>query len=415
MWWPGIRQHLKDKYEACRVCQEITRLHYENPPILVQQDLAEVIQPMDELRVDWGSVGRRHFHVVVDLATSYLWVQEFQLMSTDNSISHLHHIMGIFGRALSIGSDGGPSYRAAYERELGIIGTFVEHGGVHHPASQGLAEKKVHLFKLALERNPSRPGQEVQGLVNKLNQREGFPPGVGTPAQRMFRRDIRSILPTLPAQGPLLAAELRDKLAASRDKAMGRRSNCRAVSFTIGEPAMLWDQGLKRYNEPVSIVAPNPGLDGASRSYWVQGANERQKLVHSSWLIKLPPEEPKQEEAEEEFPASTFYYTFNYYAYNACYIFYSFPLHIQYYFSFEGFGDGVNYNLCIFLPRYFLKTQDMDSLDQVTYGLGNSTRAFFTTQPRRSLQALNIQQPASLLLQFSTCCIQQWYSSLCAA
>ena len=134
--------------------------------------------------------------------------------------------------------------------------------------------------------------------MNKLNQREGFPPGVGTPAQRMFGRDLRSVLPTLPAQGPLLAAELRDKLAASRDDAQGRRSNCRAVSFTVGEPALLWDQGVKRYNEPVTIVAANPGLDGASRSFWVKGANKRQKIVHSSWLIRLPPEEPEQVESE---------------------------------------------------------------------------------------------------------------------
>ena len=40
-------------------------------------------------------------------------------MSTDNSVAHLKEIMGIFGRTLSIGGDSGPSYRAAYKRELG--------------------------------------------------------------------------------------------------------------------------------------------------------------------------------------------------------------------------------------------------------------------------------------------------------
>ena len=96
------------------------------PPILVNQELAAVLQPMDELRVDWGSVGRQHFHMVCDLETSYLWVREFQVMSTQNSI-HLKEIMGVFGRALSIGGDSGPSYRAAYEMELGDMGVFVEH------------------------------------------------------------------------------------------------------------------------------------------------------------------------------------------------------------------------------------------------------------------------------------------------
>ena len=123
MFWPGLRGQLKDKYDSCRVCQEVARLHYEMPPLTIHQDLAEVLQPMDELRVDWGSVGRRHFHVVADLCTSYLWVKEYSLMSTENSIAHLREIMGEYGRALSVGGDGGPSYRAEYERELGVTGT----------------------------------------------------------------------------------------------------------------------------------------------------------------------------------------------------------------------------------------------------------------------------------------------------
>ena len=177
------------------------------------------------------------------------------------------------------------------------MGVFTEHGGIHHPASQGLAERKVGLFKQALERNPSRPGAQIQELVNALNAREGFPPGVGSPAQRMFGRDLRLELPTLPAQEPVRAAQLREKLAASRDKAQGRRQNCRAINFDVGEKALLWDQGAKRYKEPVTVQAPNPGLDGGSRSFWVMCDSGRQKLVHSSWLIKAPPPAPEQGEA----------------------------------------------------------------------------------------------------------------------
>ena len=114
----------------------------------------------------------------------------------------------------------------------------------------------------------------------------------------MFWRDLRGGLPSLPTQGPILAAELRSKLAASRDKALGR-SNARPICFSMGEPALLWNQGTKRYQEEVTITDPNPGLDGASMSYWVEGATGRPKLVHVSWLIKLPPV-PEEGEGEEE-------------------------------------------------------------------------------------------------------------------
>ena len=110
----------------------------------------------------------------------------------------------------------------------------------------------------------------------------------------MFRRDLRCELPTLPDKGPVLAVELCHKLAASRDKAQGRRSNCRAIAFELGEPALMWNQSQKRYEEQVTVQAPNPGLDGASRSYWIRDNNGRQKLVHTSWLIKVPAQDQEQ-------------------------------------------------------------------------------------------------------------------------
>ena len=262
-------------------------MNYEPPPILVNEDLARVLQPMDELRVDWGSVGQRHFHIVVDLATSYLWVKEFLHQTTSNSISHLTEIMDVFGRALSVGGDGGPSYRAEYEEELGSMGVFTEHGAIHHPQSQGLAERKVGLFKESLARNPARPGLKIQELVNSMNRRKGFPPGVGSPAERMFDREIRALLPSLPtAREP--AAALREKLAASRDRAQGRRKNVRRIQFDIGEEALLWDHKEKRFKIPVTIITPNLGMDGEARSFWIEDDGGRQRLVHISWLVKLP-------------------------------------------------------------------------------------------------------------------------------
>ena len=113
----------------------------------------------------------------------------------------------------------------------------------------------------------------------------------------MFGRDLRLELPTLPRQEPLLAAQLCEKLAESRDKAQGRRKNCRPIDFSVGDKALLWDQGAKRYSEEVTIQAPNPGLDGGSRSFWILGNNGRSRLVHATWLIRLPPPGPDQEEA----------------------------------------------------------------------------------------------------------------------
>ena len=196
--------------------------------------------------------------------------------------------MGVWGLALSVGGDGGPSYRAQWEEELTSRGIFIEHGGIQHPQSQGIAEKKVGLFKECLEKNPARPSREVQALVNALNMREGYPAGVGTPAQRMFNRDLSNFLPTLPHAAPVVAVQLRDKLAASRDRAMGRQKNNRPLELQIGDHCWMWDQRAKRYSLPVTVQAPNQGMDGASCSYWVMDDRNRGRLVHVSWLVKAP-------------------------------------------------------------------------------------------------------------------------------
>ena len=66
-------------------------------------------------------------------------------MSTQNSLKHLKEIMGVFGRALSVGCNGGPSYRAQWEEELGALGLFIEHGGAR--------VNKMPTFELIFPRN----------------------------------------------------------------------------------------------------------------------------------------------------------------------------------------------------------------------------------------------------------------------
>ena len=111
----------------------------------------------------------------------------------------------------------------------------------------------------------------------------------------MFNRDIRSFLPTLPHADPVVAAQLCNKLAASRDKALGRRKSNRPLELTVGDPCLMWDQRDKRYKIHVTVQASNQGMDEASRSYWVTDDRNKSRLVHVSWLVRAP--EPKEPEA----------------------------------------------------------------------------------------------------------------------
>ena len=56
----------------------------------------------------------------------------------------------------------------------------------------------------------------------------------------------------------------------------------------------MWDQREKRYKTPVTVQAPNHGLDGASRSYWIQDDRNKSRLVHVCWLVRAP--EPEHSE-----------------------------------------------------------------------------------------------------------------------
>ena len=103
----------------------------------------------------------------------------------------------------------------------------------------------------------------------------------------IFKESLsRDLWDSLPTAEPILASQLCEKLAASRDKALGGRKNARALESHIGEPCLIWDKRERQ--------AANHGLDGASRSYWIKDDRDKSRLVHVSWLVRAPePEQPE--------------------------------------------------------------------------------------------------------------------------
>ena len=87
----------------------VSHRDYQAEPIMDNVD-TNILQ-MQSLNLDSGESRRHKFFVVVDRATTFLWSQEFDCMSSDNVVKLLTSFFSTFGLQLKLRSDSGPAFR----------------------------------------------------------------------------------------------------------------------------------------------------------------------------------------------------------------------------------------------------------------------------------------------------------------
>ena len=96
-----------------------------------------VVKPLDKLMCDYMEHGGKNYHVITDMGSGYVWVRETPTRRTQQAVAHLKSVLSMFGCALKVSSDHGPSYREAWSEALAQLGVDVIHGAAYHPQSQG--------------------------------------------------------------------------------------------------------------------------------------------------------------------------------------------------------------------------------------------------------------------------------------
>ena len=196
VWWPKMDATLENLARSCPTCCE----HRNTPPHAPLHPWEWPDGPWSRLHIDFaGPFLGKMFLLVIDAHSKWI---EVLIMSNDitasSTILQLRKVFAVHGLPEVIVSDNGPTFTS------NCFGAFLSHNGVRHvrcspfhPASNGLAERAVQIFKRGLKTNTNGTLEErVLHFLTKYRSTPQSTTGL-TPAQLLFGRKLKTHLDLL--------------------------------------------------------------------------------------------------------------------------------------------------------------------------------------------------------------------------
>ncbi len=162
-----------------------------------QEETASVepLEPMEAVATDLFEWGGRHYIVLVDRFSGFIWCQMLKRLDTRAVLNMINTVFLEHGFPCAIRSDGGPQFRSEFNSYCELNGITHELSAPYHPQSNGLAENAVKTAKDLLKKT-----QEAgESFVDALAAWRWTPRADGaSPAHMFFGRRPRGPLPRLP-------------------------------------------------------------------------------------------------------------------------------------------------------------------------------------------------------------------------
>ncbi|GFR91029.1 Pol polyprotein [Elysia marginata] len=191
---------------SCDACQRSKPKNQKEP--LHQHD--EGNTPWEKVGLDFCEFGNRQYLIVVDYFSNFIEVEHMTSTTTAHTISKLKQLFARYGIPKTIVSDNGPQFTAEkfqqFAKRWNILHKTSSPG---HPQANGKAEAAVKIIKMLMKRATNAetdPYKALLELRNTPRQDVGL-----SPAQIMFGRSRRSMLPSRPEQQKLTDQTFQDR------------------------------------------------------------------------------------------------------------------------------------------------------------------------------------------------------------
>ncbi|MDA8003069.1 MAG: DDE-type integrase/transposase/recombinase, partial [Alphaproteobacteria bacterium] len=150
VWWPEMNSEIESKVHSCRECQ----LNQKTPAQAPLHPWEWPSQPWTRLHIDYaGPFLGKMFLVVVDAHSKWLEVEMVPTTSSRHTIEKLRSMFAMHGLPELLVSDNASVFTSAEFKE------FLKRNGIrhatsapYHPSSNGLAERYVQTFKVAMKK-----------------------------------------------------------------------------------------------------------------------------------------------------------------------------------------------------------------------------------------------------------------------
>ena len=211
VWWPKLDDEIETMVCSCSVCQT----QGDSPPAAPLIPWQWLSRPWKRLHIDYAGPFMGHMWlVIIDAHTK--WLEVFQMSSTSSSttIQCLREVFTRFGIPERIVTDNATNFTSAefsyFLKQNGIKQTT---SAPYHPASNGLAERAVKIFKTGIKKMTE--GSLKQKLSRFLFSYRRTPQStIGvSPAELSMNRKLRSVLDLL---NPSLTNKVKSSQSAQK-------------------------------------------------------------------------------------------------------------------------------------------------------------------------------------------------------
>ena len=193
-WWPQLGSDIEQLARKCLGCQ----VHQKAPPKASSHPWEWPSAPWERIHIDFAGPFMGHMYfIAVDAHSKWPEVHVMNSITASKTIDILRQIFGRSGVVKQIISDNGKTFTSeefqTFCRNNGIIHKT---SAPWHPATQGLVERFVQTFKLAMK-SASTDGGSLHQKINSFLLQYRNAPHVTTnesPAKLFLGRQLRSRL-----------------------------------------------------------------------------------------------------------------------------------------------------------------------------------------------------------------------------
>merc|ERR1712055_331428 len=241
-WWPKITAHIDNLVKRCLGCSKFRR----KSPNTVSCPWPFARRPMERVHIDYCEYRGKMLFVMIDAYTKYIWCRNMNCDTTSTAtlVTLYEWFTECSGFPATLVSDNGTNFASRefsdHMKTWGIKHLF---SPPHHPASNGLAEKAVHIVKDKLKKceTPAKPLSLQAHLTDILRIYRGtiHSTTVETPYELMQHHPAPSLFPQL-------------QIKQHKDIVMPNKSNRK--TFKLNDKVLVYDK-LSKLSSVGVVVA----------------------------------------------------------------------------------------------------------------------------------------------------------------
>ncbi|KAK2552099.1 Transposon Ty3-I Gag-Pol polyprotein [Acropora cervicornis] len=193
LYWPGMNSQITDTVSRCTICLEHRRQNAKEPMIPFRVPT----KPWELVATDLFTWDKSEYFIIVDYHSRFFEVAKLPDTKSITFITHVKSTFPRHGIPSEVISDNGPQYSSKEFESFAKSWEF-KHTTTSplNPKANGLVEKAVQTVKSLL---PKAKQDSRDPYLALLEYRNTPIDDVGSPAQLLMSRRLRSIIPTSDA------------------------------------------------------------------------------------------------------------------------------------------------------------------------------------------------------------------------